>query len=501
MNCAACVALDDAGAIAAAGIACGGLEEFPLRLRDAAEAAVRGAQAPAPASRDAAECLLDISENGDGFRRTVAARLVRDAVEGIRAGARNQAGSSRMNVVHLEINGTDHAVDVEPRTLLVDAIRDGAGLLGTRIGCDSTSCGACTVLLDDRPVKSCTLFAVQAEGRRLPDRRGDRAGRRPSSGVDHAFDDHFAFQCGSCTSGMLMSALAIYEHGKLGRARRSGARWPGTLPLHRLRIDRRRGRSRARRRRLGGGAMSAKHVGTSANACTTARSCSAMSSVADVALPNMLYAAFYRSPHAHAQLKRLDLSPALASEGVVLAITAKELRERVNNMKPFPFQSRDPFRVGNPQIRFHDRVGLADDKVLFVGEPVALIVAESRYLAEDAVEWLVHAEYDVLDPVLDAVSGAAPGAPLLYEEWGDNVTLRFATTPPAATSAAAFEEADVIVERAFSITGSAAPDRAARAFRRLRRSSNSLTVWDSTQIPHGVAVLLENSIRDPADIA
>ena len=107
--------------------------------------------------------------------------------------------------------------------------------------------------------------------------------------------------------------------------------------------------------------------------------------VADVALPNMLYAAFYRSPHAHAQLKRLDLSPALASEGVVLAITAKELRERVNNMKPFPFQSRDPFRVGNPQIRFHDRVGLADDKVRFVGEPVALIVAESRYLAEDAV--------------------------------------------------------------------------------------------------------------------
>jgi carbon-monoxide dehydrogenase medium subunit len=80
MNCAACVALDDAGAIAAAGIACGGLEDFPLRL-DAAEAAVRGAQAPAPAARDASECLLEISDNGDGFRRTVAARLVRDAVE------------------------------------------------------------------------------------------------------------------------------------------------------------------------------------------------------------------------------------------------------------------------------------------------------------------------------------------------------------------------------------------------------------------------------------
>lgn len=80
MNCAACVVLDDAGAIAAAGIACAGLEDFPLRL-DAAEAAVRGASAPAPAARDAAGCLLDISGNGDGFRRTIAARLVREAVE------------------------------------------------------------------------------------------------------------------------------------------------------------------------------------------------------------------------------------------------------------------------------------------------------------------------------------------------------------------------------------------------------------------------------------
>jgi carbon-monoxide dehydrogenase small subunit len=117
-----------------------------------------------------------------------------------------------MTVVHLEINGTGHAVDVEGRTLLVDAIRDGAGLMGTRIGCDSTSCGACTVLLDDRPVKSCTLFAVQADGHRLRTVEGLAAngGLHP---IQRAFDDHFAFQCGYCTSGMLMSALAIYERG------------------------------------------------------------------------------------------------------------------------------------------------------------------------------------------------------------------------------------------------------------------------------------------------
>src|SRR5205823_3065126 len=101
--------------------------------------------------------------------------------------------------------------------------------------------------------------------------------------------------------------------------------------------------------------------------------------VGDVALPRMLHAALYRSPHAHARIKRLNLDRVLAQDGVVMAITAEELRRRVNNMKPFPFQSRDPFRQGNPEIKFHDRVGLADEKVRFVGEPVALIAAETRY--------------------------------------------------------------------------------------------------------------------------
>jgi carbon-monoxide dehydrogenase large subunit len=245
--------------------------------------------------------------------------------------------------------------------------------------------------------------------------------------------------------------------------------------------------------------MSAKHVGTSAKRVHDrdvllgdARF------VGDIKLPHMLHAAFYRSPHAHARIRRLDLERARASEGVVLAIGAAELRERVHNMKPFPFQSRDPFRGGNPEIKFHDRVGLADEKVRFVGEPVALIVAETRYLAEDALE-LVDAEYEVLEPVLDAVAGAAPDSTLLYEDWGDNVTLRF--TVSGGDVAAAFEEADVVVERRLRhhrFSGTPIEPRGVVAA--FDASANSLTVWDSTQIPHGVAVLLENSIRVPADI-
>src|ERR671926_1349224 len=146
--------------------------------------------------------------------------------------------------------------------------------------------------------------------------------------------------------------------------------------------------------------------------------------VGDISLPGLAYAAFLRSPYAHARITRVDLDTARALPGVLLALSAADLPAYVRHMSPFPFQSRDPFRAGNPSIKFHDRYGLAHDKVRFVGEPLALVVAEDRYLAEDALE-LIEAEFEPLEPVLDAEAAQQPGAPLLYEEWGDNVAVRF----------------------------------------------------------------------------
>jgi carbon-monoxide dehydrogenase small subunit len=112
--------------------------------------------------------------------------------------------------VRLRVNGVEHAVTVPARTLLVDVIRDRLGLKGTHIGCDSTSCGACTVLLDGRPVKSCTLFAPQADGCELRTVEGLADGDRLHP-LQQAFEDSFAFQCGYCTAGMLMAALPLVE--------------------------------------------------------------------------------------------------------------------------------------------------------------------------------------------------------------------------------------------------------------------------------------------------
>jgi aerobic carbon-monoxide dehydrogenase small subunit len=114
------------------------------------------------------------------------------------------------SLVTVKVNGAERSAQVDARTLLVDFIRDHLGLKGTHIGCDSTSCGACTVLLDGRPVKSCTLFAAQADGSEVRTVEGLADGEQLHP-LQQAFEDHFAFQCGYCTAGMLMSALPLLD--------------------------------------------------------------------------------------------------------------------------------------------------------------------------------------------------------------------------------------------------------------------------------------------------
>ena len=116
--------------------------------------------------------------------------------------------------VQLSINGEKHEADVEPRLLLVHLIRENLRLTVTHIGCDATHCGACTVLMDGRPVKSCTVFAVQANGRQLMTVEG-----LEQDGTLHplqaSFMSEHGLQCGYCTPGMLMTSYAfLNKHPK-----------------------------------------------------------------------------------------------------------------------------------------------------------------------------------------------------------------------------------------------------------------------------------------------
>jgi carbon-monoxide dehydrogenase small subunit len=112
--------------------------------------------------------------------------------------------------ITVNVNGQPRTMDVEPRLLLAHLIRYGLKLTGTHTGCDTTNCGACTVLLDGEPVKSCTVFAVQADGHEVMTVEG-LAGASELHPVQEGFKDEHGLQCGFCTPGMMMTAKALLD--------------------------------------------------------------------------------------------------------------------------------------------------------------------------------------------------------------------------------------------------------------------------------------------------
>ena len=112
-----------------------------------------------------------------------------------------------MNIT-VTVNGTEHSADVEPRRLLVDFIRYTLKLTGTHLGCDTTSCGVCTVLVDGTPVKSCTMFAVQANGRSITTVEGLKQNGSLAP-IQEAFKEHHGLQCGFCTPAMMLVGTAL----------------------------------------------------------------------------------------------------------------------------------------------------------------------------------------------------------------------------------------------------------------------------------------------------
>lgn len=114
-----------------------------------------------------------------------------------------------MKEITLKVNGEEHSLEVDPRLLLVHMIRENLSLTGTHIGCDTSNCGACTILLDGKSVKSCTIFAVQARGKEIQTVEGLAAdGLHP---LQEGFKETHGLQCGFCTPGMLMRAVELLE--------------------------------------------------------------------------------------------------------------------------------------------------------------------------------------------------------------------------------------------------------------------------------------------------
>ena len=131
--------------------------------------------------------------------------------------------------ISLTVNGERHRVDVEPRRTLADALREDLGLTGTHLGCEHGVCGACTIVVDGRPVRACLMFAVQADGASIATVEGLAADDGTLHPLQEAFSRCHGLQCGACTPGMLMTAAAPARHRTRAQPRAASApRWPAT---------------------------------------------------------------------------------------------------------------------------------------------------------------------------------------------------------------------------------------------------------------------------------
>jgi carbon-monoxide dehydrogenase small subunit len=117
-----------------------------------------------------------------------------------------------LHKITVTVNGTQHAAEVEPRLLLVHLIREVLNLTGTHIGCDTSSCGACTILLDGKSIKSCTLLAVQVNGKSIQTIEGLAPAGGPLHPLQEGFKENHGLHCGFCTPGMIMRSVELLEN-------------------------------------------------------------------------------------------------------------------------------------------------------------------------------------------------------------------------------------------------------------------------------------------------
>ncbi|MBI3058533.1 MAG: molybdopterin-dependent oxidoreductase, partial [Deltaproteobacteria bacterium] len=303
------------------------------------------------------------------------------------------------------MNGEDHQAEVEPWLLLVDFIRDELGLTGTKRSCEVGVCGACTVLLDGKPVSSCATLASEVKGRSLTTIEGLSAGAQLHP-IQEAFLDEAGFECGYCTPGMILSVYALlcenpapheeeiknYLSGNICRCtgyvsilssvKRAAAIMRRETPPSKE-------PSLSTQRRVDGFAK------IKGNALYTA----------DLRRPGMVYAKILRSPLPHAVIKRIDTSAVEKHPGVVAVLTRADLAD----INPYY----------GPLVK--DQTILAIDKARYEGDSIAAVAAESPQIAEEALS-LIHVEYEELRPSLTMDEALAGNAPRLHDFTSDHGT-------------------------------------------------------------------------------
>lgn len=338
--------------------------------------------------------------------------------------------------INLNVNGKQYEFDVEPDMKLVDLIREKIGITGTKIGCNSGECGACTVLIEGKPVASCMMPAFKAHGKNITTVEGLGTAQKLHP-LQKSFLTYGAVQCGFCTPGMLMSAKALLDKNLNPtemdiRTSISGnlCRCTGYTKI----IDAVQGAAAELR-----GEQEVKWpvttgedvVGSSVVKVDGIPKVTGESKFAnDISFPNMAFAKALFSAQPHALIKNVDTAKAQALDGVIGVYTSKDVP--------------GPNIVGiMPHIK--DTPVLAGDKVRCYGDAVALVVAENSEIAEEAVR-LINVDYEPLPAVFTVEDAIKEDAPKVHE--GGNLLLH--RKMYRGDIEKGFSEAAVIVEDDFN---------------------------------------------------
>lgn len=397
-------------------------------------------------------------------------------------------------LVHLSVNGEPRALAVKPNTTLLSVLRDHLDLTGTKKGCGTGDCGACTVVVDGEPVASCLTLAVAAEGKQVSTVEGLAAGSELHP-LQKSFVKHGALQCGYCTPGALMSSKALIDrnpspspdeirealNGNLcrcatySRMTRAVAGWRqfAGVPLD-ARPHEHDEQDQARDHAIVGHGVTRYDSPDK----VTGRA----KYTADIRLPGMIFAKLLGSPIAHGIIRRIDVSKARALPGVLAVITGADV--------PNTWYGVSPAR--------EDEQILARDRVRYVGDEVAAVAAVDEDTAERALG-LIDVEYEELPAVFDAEAAMAPGAPVIHPEnprYAGNINTR--VDWHFGDVERGFAEADHVREQRFVGNRTyQAPMEPHAALARWEPHGDRLTLWASTQTPHYLHRSLSRTLGIP----
>ena len=348
-------------------------------------------------------------------------------------GSTAAAGSGApRTTINLTINGASKRIEVEDRWTLAEALRDHMGLTGTKIGCDRGECGACTVLVDGKPMYSCSQLAVWMDGRSVQTVEGLLKNGELSA-LQQSFVAHDAPQCGFCTSGQLMSATALLNATPRPTPDQARVAMTGNICRcsnynHYVAATVAAGETQSPRSSQSSQSFSSeaspvaalKTVGHPTSRIDAVERVSGKAKyTADVSLPGMLYARVLRSPHPHARVRAIDLSKARALPGVK-AIVTHENCDVVWGAGSISggAQYNDEIK----KITKHRRYAF-NNPVRFVGDPVAAVAAADRHVAEEALQ-LIAVDYETLPFVLDPEEALKPDAVKIWPEGNLSPTAR-----------------------------------------------------------------------------